>query len=63
MKSIEEIAQWVINNRYPKNELEKVSDAEMYQTLVQEIYNLLNPTDKKICTCKNADGISFCKCD
>lgn len=36
----EEIAQWVINNRYPKNEQEKVSDAEMYQQLLSMIKEL-----------------------
>jgi hypothetical protein len=33
----EEIAQWVIDNRYPKNELTKVSDHELYHALVQQI--------------------------
>lgn len=35
MKTIEEIAQWVIDNRYPKSENDKVSDFEMYQTLIE----------------------------
>lgn len=30
-----EIAQWVIDNRYPRNEKEKVSDLEMYHYLVE----------------------------
>lgn len=42
MKTPEEIAQWVINNRYPQNEKQKVSDAEMYHTLVESIANLCN---------------------
>ena len=33
----EEVAQWVINNRYPKSELEKVSDKEMYEYIVKEL--------------------------
>lgn len=42
MKTPEEIAQWVINNRYPKSEKEKVSDAEMYHSLVESIVKLCN---------------------
>jgi len=30
----EELAQWVIDNRYPKSEKEKISDHEMYHTIV-----------------------------
>ena len=33
----EEIAQWVIDNRYPKSEQNKVSDAEMYHILCERI--------------------------
>ena len=33
----EEIAQWVIDNRYPKNEQSKMSDAEMYHTLIDKL--------------------------
>lgn len=33
----EEIAQWVIDNRYPKSEQDKVSDAEMYHFLCETI--------------------------
>jgi hypothetical protein len=29
-KELNKIAQWVIDNRYPKSENEKVSDVEMY---------------------------------
>ena len=42
MKTPEEIAQWVIDNRYPQNEKQKVSDAEMYHNLVDSIANLCN---------------------
>lgn len=42
MKTPEEIAQWVIDNRYPKSENDKVSDFEMYQTLVDDIKNIVN---------------------
>jgi len=33
----EEVAQWVIDNRYPKNEQSKMSDAEMYHTLIDKL--------------------------
>jgi len=33
----EEIAQWVIDNRYSKSEKEKVSDFEMYNLLIEKI--------------------------
>lgn len=29
MKTAKEIVQWVIDNRYPKNEKERISDAEI----------------------------------
>jgi hypothetical protein len=35
--SVEQIAQWVIDNRYPKSEGEKLTDAEMYCTLIEKI--------------------------
>jgi hypothetical protein len=41
MKTIEEIAQWVIDNRYPKSENDKVSDFEMYQTLIEAMNQVL----------------------
>jgi hypothetical protein len=31
------IAQWVINNRYPKSESDKLTDAELFQELKFEI--------------------------
>jgi len=37
----QEIAQWVIDNRYPKSEKEKVSDLEMFYYLVDEITKLI----------------------
>jgi len=43
MKTAEEIAQWVINNRYPKSENNKVSDFEMYNELVKLIANQSKP--------------------
>ena len=41
MKTIEEIAQYVIDNRYPKSENDKVSDFEMYQTLIEAMNKVL----------------------
>jgi hypothetical protein len=41
MKTIQEIAQWVIDNRYPKSENNKVSDAEMYHTLIEAMDQVL----------------------
>jgi len=32
----EELAQWVIDNRYPKSELDKTSDLEMYHYIVDK---------------------------
>jgi hypothetical protein len=40
MKTAEQIAQWVIDNRYPKSENNKVSDREMYHELVESIAKL-----------------------
>ena len=45
MKSIQEIARWVIDNRYSKGEKEKISDLEMYQTIVEGFYKLSKATD------------------
>jgi len=36
-ETLEEIAQWAIDNRYPKSEFEKVSDAEMYHTIIEKV--------------------------
>jgi len=35
MTKIEELALWVIDNRYPKSEKDKVSDCEMFQYIVE----------------------------
>ena len=35
----EAIAQWVIDNRYPKNENDKISDFEMYHEIINKINN------------------------
>lgn len=52
IKTIEEIAQWVIDNRYPKSENNKVSDAEMYHTLIEAINQVLHqPLVSGVCTC------------
>lgn len=49
-----EIAQWVIDNRYPKSESEKVSDHEMYHELVLKIEQCNKPTID-CSTCKHRD--------
>jgi len=40
MKTIQELAKWVIENRYPKSEKEKVSDFEMYHSIIDEFNKL-----------------------
>jgi hypothetical protein len=35
-ETLEEVAQWVIDNRYAKSELEKVSDFEMYNIIIDK---------------------------
>lgn len=50
----EEIAQWVIDNRFPKNENDKISDSEMYHFLVDNIEKLCEKNDKKSC---HNDGV------
>lgn len=46
----EQIAQWVIDNRYPKSENNKVSDFEMFTTIVEKINGLTNNTLKLDCS-------------
>lgn len=56
MKTIEEIAQYVIDNRYPKSENDKVSDFEMYQTLIEAMNKVLRQplVMESVCpTCKS----------
>jgi hypothetical protein len=48
MKSKEEIAQWIIDNRYPKSENEKTSDFEMYHFIIDEIEKLLENNKSKM---------------
>jgi hypothetical protein len=43
MNTPEEIAQWIIDNRYSRNQKCKVSDPEMYNFIVDEIVKLLHP--------------------
>ena len=40
----EEVAQWAVNNRYPKSENNKISDSEMYHTLIKKIEQAINYT-------------------
>lgn len=41
----EQIAQWAIDNRYPKGEFNKVSDFELYHTILDDIHRLLYKID------------------
>lgn len=49
MNSIQELAQWVIDNRYPKSQKEKTSDLEMYHTIIDEFTNLSKAKEKEPC--------------
>lgn len=62
MKTIQEIAQWVIDNRYPKNENDKVSDFEMYQFLIEAMNQVLRqpPVSGSLCEYCNDDKTSVC---
>lgn len=41
MKTIKQIAQWVIDNRYPKSKYDKVLDSEMYYALIKFFEQIL----------------------
>jgi hypothetical protein len=65
METIEEIAQWVIDNRYPKSENDKVSDFEMYQTLIEAINQVLRqpPVSGEVCdNCGDGKPLICAKC-
>lgn len=47
-----EIAQYVIDDRYPKNENDKVSDVEMYHWIIENIKLLIN-SGQKFCSKSN----------
>jgi uncharacterized protein YmfQ (DUF2313 family) len=42
----EQIAQWVIDNRYPKSEKEKLSDFELYHGLIDRIKDYQHHADQ-----------------
>lgn len=46
MNTPEQIAQWVIDHRYPKSEFDKMSDFEMYHGLVDRINSLIKKQNK-----------------
>jgi hypothetical protein len=48
MKTKEEIAQWIIDNRYPKSENDKVSDFVMYHCIVDDINKNTKPLIEEI---------------
>jgi len=62
MNTIQEIAQWVINNRYPKSENDKVSDAEMYHTLIEAMNQVLRqpPVSCSLCGYCKDDRTAVC---
>lgn len=49
MNSIQELTQWVIDNRYPKSAKEKTSDLEMYYTIVDTFTQLNRVKEKEPC--------------
>lgn len=53
MKTKEEIAQWIIDNRYPKSENDKVSDFEMYHCIVYDINKNTKPLIEEIADLKS----------
>lgn len=73
METIQEIAQWVIDNRYPKSENDKVSDAEMYHTLIEAMNQVLRQqlvrqriidytnwlSKQNLMICEGVDGYTF----
>jgi len=60
METAKQIAQWVIDNRYPKSENEKVTDVEMYYELVTRINKLSNrPIVMECATCKHREVSKF----
>ncbi len=59
MNSIQELAQWVIDNRYPKSEKQKTSDLEMYHTIVDTFTKLSQSSEKE--PCEKCDWIELKK--
>lgn len=62
MNTPKEIARWVIDNRWPKNENEKISDVEMYHTIVDSIQKLRQGGEFKIKKCYTCEH-EFKTCD
>ena len=58
MNSVKELAQWVIDNRYPKNENEKVSDFEMYNFIVDSV-KALNYNQRQVSNVLNCETCFF----
>ena len=58
---LEKIAQWVIDNRYPKDENNKLSDFELYNILIDKLKQL--PTKQNSvndCSCDNEHVCGIC---
>ena len=62
----EEIAQWVLDNRYPKGENNKISDHEMYHFIVDNVKQafFLSDVIKSVCPkCACEDIITTIYCN
>ena len=52
-QTIEEVAQWVIDNRYAKSELEKVSDFEIYHKIIDGYNHAQNEIEELVSELQN----------
>lgn len=57
MNSIQELAQWVVDNRYPKSVNGKTSDLEMFHTIIDTFAELTKPKEKE--TCKKCEWLQL----
>lgn len=58
LDEVSKIAQWVIDNRYPKNENNKVSDFEMYYKIIELIQSLQPKTEEPL-YCKEWNNVGY----
>ena len=59
MNTIEELAQWVIDNRFTKSENKKVSDFEMFTIVVEKIKELQAKGEAEAELCKTCDWLEL----
>lgn len=57
MNSIQELAQWVIDNRCPKSANQKISNLQMFHTIIDAATKLTRSTEKEFC--KRCDCIDL----